>query len=164
MCVFFTGAYRSECSCDQKSAERAQKQSVRIIDFNVRRLKNVYPVGLTANHRPTNPTKVSQRSFNARHTLQGFSTLPQPAPTSTCSSLVTRVDVVKLSICDIGTKVEGNAPRAEIEPIGSIGGQAKVDMYILNPSREVEICGMDNEVMKKISFTYDKGMIKPCVE
>ena len=76
----------------------------------------------------------------------------------------TRVNVTNLKIYDIGSKVAGNAPCAKIQPIGNIGGQAKVDIYILNPSSKVEICGMDNEVMKKIFFTYDKGMIKPCVK
>ena len=50
--------------------------------------------------------------------------------------------------------------------MGSLPGKrCPVDVYDLNPGRMAEICGSDNEVLKRISFTYVQRVnIKPRIE
>jgi hypothetical protein len=41
----------------------------------------------------------------------------------------------------------------------------KVDLYTLNPGSVVKVYRMDNEALKKVSFTYVGGLnIEPCIE
>jgi len=147
----------------RENEEGMRAQGISIIDFDVRSLACVFvetPL-ISSNYLQTYvPDKNLTTEFQCTSQLTG---LLYPSPASPDLYMLQfidrsgkRVDSTNLDVYDVGDL--GDGTRQIIYPIGSIPGlRGKVDLYTLNPGSAVEICLKNNQVLRKVSFTYVRG-------